>query len=382
MNGAKIIFNGFFVIFMIILFITAAGCTGKSGFSTENGSSLTTITDGYGRTVTIPVHPDRVICSGAGCLRYIVYLGAQDRIVGVDSMETEPQTGEARSYALANPRFSSLPLIGTLGGKDDPEKMIGIGPQVIFKLGSPSDQPGQVISAADTLQNKTGIPVIAMSAGSMYNPEEKAQMYATFRLMGRILGNETRAEELITYIDTTSADLEQRTKDIPVSQQKTAYVGGVAYSGAHGIVSTEPAYPPFIWIHAKNIAAGSGPLHADISKETLVNADPEFLFIDVATTKINGGGAIGELKANPAFANLSAVRSGGVYGVLPYNFYGTNYDTVLADAYFIGKVMYPDRFADIDPSVKAAEIYAKFVGKPVFITIIANNPLGFQKIPV
>jgi len=50
----------------------------------------------------------------------------------------------------------------------------------------------------------------------------------------------------------------------------------------------------------------------------------------------------------------------------PYNSYNTNYETVLADAYFIGKTLYPDRFADVDPVEKADEIYTFFVGKPVF----------------
>ncbi len=72
-----------------------------------------------------------------------------------------------------------------------------------------------------------------------------------------------------------------------------------------------------------------------------------------------------------------------MYGVLPYNFYSTNYESVLADAYFIGKTVYPDRFADIDPSVKADEIYAKFVGKPVFNELNRNyNNTGFRKIEV
>jgi iron complex transport system substrate-binding protein len=39
---------------------------------------------------------------------------------------------------------------------------------------------------------------------------------------------------------------------------------------------------------------------------------------------------------------------------------------VLANAYFIGKVLYPGRFKDIEPAVKADEIYEYLVGKAVF----------------
>jgi iron complex transport system substrate-binding protein len=54
---------------------------------------------------------------------------------------------------------------------------------------------------------------------------------------------------------------------------------------------------------------------------------------------------------------------------------------VLANSYYIGKVLYPDRFADVDPEQKADEIYTMFVGKPVLSDINKNyKNLGFAKI--
>ena len=44
----------------------------------------------------------------------------------------------------------------------------------------------------------------------------------------------------------------------------------------------------------------------------------------------------------------------------------TNVGTALADAYYIGKVLYPERFNDINPEEKADEIYTFLVGKPVY----------------
>lgn len=372
---------------LILAFAVCTGCTSNASSSpvaatgTPASSATTTITDGYGRNVVIPSNPDKIICSGSGCLRYVVYLGAQDKVIGVDSIEKKAQSPEGRAYSIANPQFASLPLSGEMRGKDDPEKIIGIGPQVVFKSGSTTSMNVTSAAEADTLQNKTGIPVIGFPYGSLRTPAEKADMYRSLRLMGKTLGKDTRAEELIAYIDATTADLERRTKDIPADQQKTVYIGGVSAAGAHGIISTEPAYPPFLWVHAKNIAAQSGSQHADISKEVIVSGDPEYLFIDVGTTQMDNEGAIGELKTNPAYSGLKAVKNGNVYGVLPYNFYSTNYETVLADSYYIGKVLYPDRFADVDPKQKADEIYTKFVGKPVFSTLNGNyKNLGFAKI--
>jgi iron complex transport system substrate-binding protein len=276
-----------------------------------------------------------------------------------------------------------LPLIGEFRGKDDPEKIIGIGPQVIFKTGSTGTAYGTSAAEADKLQEKTNIPVVAFPYGSLRNEMEKAEMYGGLRVMGSVSGKPERAEEVITYIESTMADLERRTGNISESEQKTVYVGGVSSAGAHGIISTEPAYPPFLWVHAKNVATGMGAAHADIAKEALVDWDPDYIFIDVGTIQLDNEGAVGELKNDPALQGLTAVNGGRVYGVLPYNFYNTNYESVLADAYFVGKILYPDRFADIDPEEKADEIYTFFVGKPVFSALNSQySNLGFAQIPV
>jgi iron complex transport system substrate-binding protein len=367
----------------LVLLMAAAGCTGTTAGGGAAGEEIT-VTDGFGRSVTAPSPPESVVCSGSGCLRYLVYLQAQDLVVGVDDIEKKEQEAEGRPYALAyGSKFKDLPLIGEFRGKDDPEKIISIGPDVVFKTGSTGTAYGTSAAEADKLEDKTDIPVVAFPYGSLRDDAEKAEMYGGLRVMGEVLGKQDRAEEVIAYIDATMADLERRTGDIPAADQKSVYVGGISSAGAHGIISTEPAYPPFLWVHAKNVATGLGTAHADVAKEALVNWDPEYIFIDAGTTQMESGGAVGELKNDAALAGLSAAKNGKVYGVLPYNFYNTNYETVLADAYFVGKTLYPDRFADVDPVKKADEIYTFFVGKPVFGDLNGQySNLGFAAIPL
>ena len=367
----------------LVLLMAAAGCTGTTAGGGAAGEEIT-VTDGFGRSVTAPSPPESVVCSGSGCLRYLVYLQAQDLVVGVDDIEKKEQEAEGRPYALAyGSKLKDIPLIGEFRGKDDPEKIISIGPDVVFKTGSTGTAYGTSAAEADKLEDKTDIPVVAFPYGSLRDDAEKAEMYGGLRVMGEVLGKQDRAEEVIAYIDATMADLERRTGDIPAADQKSVYVGGISSAGAHGIISTEPAYPPFLWVHAKNVATGLGTAHADVAKEALVNWDPEYIFIDAGTTQMESGGAVGELKNDAALAGLSAAKNGKVYGVLPYNFYNTNYETVLADAYFVGKTLYPDRFADVDPVKKADEIYTFFVGKPVFGDLNGQySNLGFAAIPL
>ncbi|KUG18898.1 iron(iii) dicitrate-binding protein [hydrocarbon metagenome] len=369
---------------LIAALFMAAGCVDGQAAAPGAEGEETTVTDGFGRTVTVAAPAERVLCSGSGGLRYLVYLQGQDLAVGVDSIEKEVRAIEGRPYVhVYGEMFQDLPLFGEFRGKDDPEKVIAISPQVVFKTGSTGTSYGTSAAEADSLQSRTGIPVVAFPYGSLRDDAEKADMYYGLRLMGEVIGKQDRAEEVIAYIEETMADLERRTGDIPESEQKTVYIGGVSSAGAHGIISTEPAYPPFLWVHARNVAAGMGTAHADVAKEALVDWDPEYIFIDAGTIQMDNDGAIGQLKTDPALKGLSAVQAGRVYGVLPYNHYNTNYETVLADAYFIGKTLYPDRFEDIDPEEKADEIYTFFVGEPVFADMNAHyKNLGFAQIPL
>jgi iron complex transport system substrate-binding protein len=53
----------------------------------------------------------------------------------------------------------------------------------------------------------------------------------------------------------------------------------------------------------------------------------------------------------------------------------------MADAYFIGKLLYPDRFVDVNPAAKADEIYAFLVGKPIFNRLnAAFGHMAFQPV--
>jgi iron complex transport system substrate-binding protein len=344
---------------LIVAFIAVSGCSGAGSapVSSQEDREMITITDSLGRTVTVPKDPASVVCSGAGCLRYLTYLQEQDRIVGVDDIELRETVFDARPYALANPEFRALPLIGEFRGNDDPEKIAVLAPDIIFKtfVESPKD--------ADELSAKTGVPVVALAYGDLGTYRD--DMYASLRLMATVLDAEERGEAVIAFFDARIADLEERTADIPADQKKTVYIGGIAYRGPHGFQSTEPLYPPFLFLSANNAAAEAGTTHADVAKEKIVEWDPDILFVDLSTLQTNPS-AIDELGTDPAYLGLTAVKTGKVYGVLPYNWYTQNHGSVIADAYYIGTVLYPDRFADVDPAAEADEIYTFLVEKPVF----------------
>ena len=345
---------------VVVLFALLGGVAAVS-------AAEVTVTDSWGREVSIPEKVTRVICSGSGCLRYLVYLQGQDLAVAVDDMEKSRSMFESRPYYLAHPELKDKPLFGEFRGFDNPELIVALdpAPQVIFKVN------GKMGHDPVELQNKTGIPVIILEYGQL--GVGKKEMDETLLLMGRVIGKEQRAREVIAFFDGIIEDLTKRTADIPEGERPSCYIGGVAFKGPHGMTSTEPAYPPFMFVNAGNIAAdptrkASEQLQqSTFSTESLVSMDPDKLFVDLST--LQGGAevnALNQLRTEAPYRVLSAVEKGEIYGVLPYNWYSQNHGSILADAYFIGKVLYPERFEDVDPVEKADEIYTFLVGKPVF----------------
>jgi len=342
-----------------------------------------TITDVAGREVVIPADPQRIAVSGSGSTRLVVYLGALDRVVAVDSQDGKTtQTSDLRPYGLANPGLRNLPTLGTAKGQIDPERLLAASPDLILKSVSGTDLAGE----ADELTAKTGIPVVLYS---QYDPGTKPDEFAVnLRLLGKVLGKEERAEEILKYFDAIREDLASRTKDIPDEGKPMLYVGGVAYSGSHGFYSTQPNYLPFRYLGAHNAAAGADTgtgttENAKIAKEQILSWNPDILLVDLATLTAAGGGSIVELSTDPSYNAMTAVQTGEVYAVLPHTSMGANYETILADAYYIGKVLYPEQFADIDPAAKADEIYRFVVGVPVYEQLNANvNNLSFTKLEI
>jgi iron complex transport system substrate-binding protein len=337
------------------------------------------VIDAAGREIKLPDRIERVICSGAGCLRLLTYLQAQNLIVAVDDIEKRRQPFDARPYALANPQFKDYPLFGEFRGYDNPELIMALNPQpqVIFKTFSTMGHD------PDKLQKKTSLPVVVLEYGDLSS--QRSYFYQSLRLMGKVVGKEKRAEEIISFFEANIKGLSDRTKNI--SEQKTCYVGGIAFKGPHGFQSTEPDYPPFLFIHVKNMAYDpllKGKGQSDIAKEKIIEWDPEIIFLDLSTLQMGDkAGGLFELRTDPAYQALTAVKQGRVYGVLPYNWYAQNFGSILANAYLIGKLLYPHQFQDIDPEAKAEEIYTFLVGKPVFREMDRMfQGLAFKKILV
>ncbi|GFR35424.1 iron ABC transporter substrate-binding protein [Thermobrachium celere] len=343
----------FLSILMLLMSIFMVGCNSKE--SKTNQREIV-VTDLLGREVKIKENVKRVVAIGPGALRLYTYIAGKDKIVGIEEFEKKNVKG--RPYIIANKELLELPTVG-LGGPNNPpdaEKILSVKPDVIFTTYAKDK------AEADNLQNKTGIPVVAISYGKVSLFDNAVN--ESLKLIGKVVSKEERAKEVVDFIEGVKKDLEKRTRDLKDENKPSVYIGALGMKGMHGIESTQGKYSLFTVLNIKNVADETGKTGSVmIDKEKLVEWNPDIIFIDLGGLEI----VKQDYSKNSKFYDsLKAFKEGNVYSQLPYNFYSTNIDTALVDAYFIGKTVYPERFNDINIKEKADEIYKFFVGKELF----------------
>lgn len=362
----------FLVLFSIlILSLSLIGCGKKEepkpvedqvGQNVEEDLTRTVV-DMLGREVEIPSKPDKFVAIGGGCLRLYTYIGQPEKIVGVE--EFEKNDGIKPPYSTVNTEiYSNLPTIGQGGSKGgtNPEQIISVNPDVIFATFTTD------VKAADELQEKTGKPVVVLLYGQVGLFDQ--EIYDSFKLIGQVTGNETRAEELIGLMEAYNEDLVNRTKDVANEDKPSVYVGGLGNNGPKGIESTSGDYILLNVVNVVNVVDETGERGAlIIDKEKILDWNPDYIFID-----LNGYGLVKEdYGKNPnLYDSLKAVKEGRVYSQLPYVHNRSNLETAIVDAYYIGKTIYPERFEDIEISQKADEIYLNFLGETFYDNIVGT----------
>ena len=362
----------FFAAAALVISLAACGGPGEeqgSAAAASAGGDTIEVTDLAGRSVAIPAGADSFACIGPGCLRLYCYVAEKSQLAGIEDVEkTWGQAG--RPYAMALGDVEGLAAIGPggPGSAPDAERLLASGADVVFS--TYAMEPAEI----QELQDKLSIPVVALRYGedSLFSQEVDRSL----ELLGQITGREERAQEVVNYFAQAKADLESRAAG--VQDPPTVYLGCQSYQGSHGIESTTGDSPIFDALHARNVVeeAGIGG-YVTLDKEKLLELDPDILIID------GGGLSIlqEDYETNPDYyESLSAVKQGKVYLQLPFNYYGANLEIALADAYYIGTVLYPDAFSDVDPAGKFDEICQALLGIDAYAQIAETYFGGYQRL--
>ena len=337
----------FSLTFLLFIFLAVSACSRNDEGLRQRRSDGRTIKDATGRIVNIPREVERAVCVGAGALRYAVYAGGIDKIVGVEDGEGKCPPSKCFSYANREV-FSKLPIIGRNGTPNE-ESILALNPDVIITTNPPS--------IASAMQKRMNIPVVCIPIPEgMFGDD----VHTALTIVGETLGKQKSCKELSEYIKSLERDLKRRIANVKDSDRPTAYVGGISFKGAHGFEGTEGKYPPFEAVAVKNVVDELGRDGAfDVDIEQILKWDPQYIFLEINNMRL-----IHELysKRPEIFKMLTAVRKNRVYSNVAFRFGATNTEMAIANAYYIGSIIYPEEFSDVDIASKTDEIFGHFLG--------------------
>lgn len=347
------------------------GCTSSSSSSTNDQSkesSTKTVVDAYNRSVEVPRDAKTAATVGSGA-RFVVYAGAQDKLIAVTEMEKDPALNRPYAFVYKD-KFADLPSTSNgnhlLETNVNEEQLIELAPDVIISSRSAEE--------CDALQKNTGIPVIGISYQNQLFTDN---VYKSIECVAEALGTEEHAKQVIDKLKSWDNDLKSRTSDIAEGDKPSVYVGAVNYKGAKSFTGTYANYAPLVELNAKNVADETGQSAAvDVDLEQIGNWDPDYMFLNAGNMdlmKDDYG------KNKDFFDSLKAFKNGNLFTQPFFNFNGTNIDTGICDTYFIGATIYPDKFADVDLSAKYSEIYTTLLGSD-FYEVMKSKGMDFKSI--
>lgn len=347
---------------------SASASASSASASASSASGTRIIVDDFGRQVEIPAVIEKAAPSGFGA-RAIVYAGAVDKLVGAS--DSDKRASVSLPYVTTNlDKFNELPSVcsGGMNNTVYEEEMVNVAPDVII---STSTDP----ATDDELQQKLNIPVISVRMNDYDIFEE--DFYKSLNMLGEVFGTTEHTDAIIAKMRDWQEDLAERGAAGGDAGKPTVYTGGVSYRGPHGIEGTYAKYGPFDAIGAKNVVdetGSDGPLTVDMEQITVW--DPEYIFLNPENMNM----VMDEVANDPAFfQNLQAVKNGKVFSQPSYIAFGTNYEMAIADAYFVGKTIYPAQFEDVDVEKMADEIFETVIGKP-YVEVLNSENAGFGPI--
>ena len=336
--------------------------------SQTQGAATRTVTDGYGRQVELPQTVERIVPLG-GAPRMVAYLGLADRVVGIP--QCEHPDSPLMAYAYVNQAvWAGLPNVGndSLGaGEWYAEELVACAPDVILCT--------YEASVADDIQAQTGIPVVAVPSPELFSPGYDDAL----KIFAEACGVPQRVQELTAYLHGCLADLQSRMASIPQKEKPTVLGAGATFKGPHGIDGVYANYPVFQVLAANDVAVGiaekSGGLLVD--QEQILAWDPQIIFFDAGSLAIIQE----EYRQNPGyFQQLQAVQNGQLYQWPNSTWHFTNVEIPLASAYYVGAMLSPEAFSDVEIASKISEIFDVFLGAPDYLEVLEAAGCGYGKV--
>jgi iron complex transport system substrate-binding protein len=348
---------------IIYIFIVSLGLL--SSFESSAAEKTKTVVDRIGRTVKVPVDPQRIACFFGPSYEKVFLLGSADK-VAVMSIKQPPWSQKL------NPALKTMAIMPSYTDPDV-EKILSMDIDLVFYWNM--NQQIEKMSAA-------GIPVVCPTSGKG-TPKTMEQFIQSYkediRFYGEVLGGKAKriADIYCDYFDKRIKKILAVTSRIPESKRpKVYYIAGRNIFGTHG------RYSLGHWL--VEMAGGTfaskdmDTYFADASMEQIIAWNPDVIVVGGLTSAKS-------IDADPRWQVIKAVKEKKVYtcpeGVFHW---GHGSSEVFLFAIWLAKILHPDQFQDLDLERELKSYYARFYHHVLSTddvnSILKNTPLaGFEK---
>jgi iron complex transport system substrate-binding protein len=289
-----------------------------------------TITDEDGRNVTVPLHPDSIVCLSPGAAEVIYALNESDRMIAVTNDCNMP------------PILLEKEIIGSSGRDADLERIIELKPDlVIAKTGAlfPEEDEQKLVGYE--------IPVLR------YRLLHIDALIPMIEDLGRILGKEKNASDMANEISGYYDIILDRTETIPDEDRPAVYFMSMGHFDWTGNQDST-GHTRIVEAGGRNIAADLATKVPHVDMEWVIEQDPEVIVYSMSQEQYNATTPTieemedkrEEIMSLPGFENIEAVKTGRVYITDIKMASGLS---ELATMLYYAKWLHPDLFEDIDP---------------------------------
>jgi iron complex transport system substrate-binding protein len=309
-----------------------------------------TIVDQADRTVTFYRPVERVIPLFPQETRPVIELGATDRIVGIDLHSPRFITD---IYPGVFPEGKELPVVGSYA-EPNTELIVSLKPDVILTYAF-----GPSMDIANNLQETTGIPVVGFTWYATFD-----RMFEVTEIVGKVLGREKEAEELISYANEEIAKVTGVTSQINNESEKPTvfFVSRLQ----DGTVLTHSVYEPIDTAGGIFVTKGLGYVPQPggtltVSVEDFIAWDPDIIL--VARSGETPETSVDDILLDSRFQTMDAVENRKVYYTLSgFTFVCEDHPRVITEIFIMAKLFYPDKFNDLVLEKEGNEIFKRFYG--------------------
>ena len=324
------------------------------------------VVDGLGREIEVPAKVETIVTLG-NASRMATYLGLADKMITVTSGDNNDSVVMAYGY-YNHDIWADLPVCSSGGyGEINPEVIIEASPDVIL-----CTFEEDIVA---NIEEQLGRKVVAAPQGTLFAEDYEHAL----RVFGEACGVSDRAETVIAFIQECLADLDSRTSSIADDNKPTALCAAATFRGGHGIAGVYANNAVFATVNAKDVTVGyiDAQKGVEVDKEQVLEWNPDLIVLDAS----NLGLVENEYTEDPAFfESLNAVKNGELYQWPNSTSNYTNVEIPLVNAYYIGSVMFPEAFADVDFETKAEEIFRFFLGHDGYLSVLNNAGMGYGSV--